>query len=162
MTWTVRLEPIGVTANLADGQSLIEALVNNGLHVLQECGRRGMCATCHVYIQSGMNQLSPKNRREERTLSMVATAKPNSRLACQTKVQGNGVVVQVPQGMYVDVMEDIEALIGRRTEQDLVHPITGEVLVEKGKLITRSIVDQLRDTRIQVSEYLKQTSEAIF
>jgi ferredoxin len=159
MTWAVRLEPIGVTANLQDGQSLIEALVDNGLHVLQECGRRGMCATCHIYIQSGMGQLSPKNRREERTLAMVATAKANSRLACQTKVQGNGVIVQVPQGMYVDVMADVEALIGRRTEQDLVHPITGEVLVEIGKLITRSIVNQLQDTRIQVSEYLKQSHE---
>jgi len=67
--------------------------------------------------------------------------------------------VQVPQGMYVDVMADVEALIGRRTEQDLVHPITGEVLVETGKLITRSIVNQLQDTRIQVSEYLKQSHE---
>lgn len=160
MTWSVRLEPLGVTANLEDGQPLIEALVNNGLHVLQECGRRGMCATCHVYIQSGMAHLSPKNRREERTLEMVATARPDSRLACQTKVHGNGVVVRVPQGMYVDVMEDIEALIGRRTEQDLVHPLTGEVLVESGKLITRSIVNQLQDTRIQVSEYLMQTREA--
>ncbi|MCS7031982.1 MAG: 2Fe-2S iron-sulfur cluster-binding protein [Gloeomargarita sp. SKYG116] len=162
MTWTVRLEPIGVTATLADGQPLIEALVDHGLHVLQECGRRGMCATCHVYIEQGMAQLSPKNRREERTLAVVTTAQPHSRLACQTKVLGNGVVVRVPQGMYLDVMEDIEALIGRRTEQDLVHPITGEVLVETGKLITRSIVDQLRATRIQVSEYLRQTREASF
>lgn len=159
MTWAVRLEPIGVTANLEDGQPLIEALVNHGLHVLQECGRRGMCATCHVYIQSGMPQVSPKNRREERTLAMVATAQPHSRLACQTKVQGNGIVVQVPQGMYVDVMADVEALIGRRTEQNLVHPLTGEVLVETGKLITRSIVNQLESTRIQVSEYLKQSRE---
>ncbi|APB32790.1 putative ferredoxin [Gloeomargarita lithophora Alchichica-D10] len=160
MTWAVRLEPIGVTANLTDGQPLIEALVNNGLNVLQECGRRGMCATCHVYIQAGMAQVSPKNRREERTLALVATAQSDSRLACQTKVQGNGVVVQVPQGMYVDAMTDIEALIGRRTEQDLVHPLTGEVLVETGKLITRSIVNQLQATRTQVSEYLNQTREA--
>ncbi|MEN9215587.1 MAG: 2Fe-2S iron-sulfur cluster-binding protein [Gloeomargarita sp. DG02_4_bins_56] len=160
MTWSVRLEPLGVTSNLQDGQALIDALVDHDLHVLQECGRRGMCATCHVYIQSGMAHLSPKNRREERTLSMVATARPDSRLACQTKVHGSGVVVRVPSGMYVNVMEDIEALVGRRTEQEIVHPLTGEVLVEIGKLITRSIVNQLQETRIQVGEYLKQTREA--
>ncbi|MEN9250104.1 MAG: 2Fe-2S iron-sulfur cluster-binding protein [Gloeomargarita sp. GXS_bins_116] len=162
MGWRVHLEPIGVTVQLEHGQSLIEALVEQGLHVLQECGRRGMCATCHVYIERGMDRLSPKNRREERTLAMVTTAQPHSRLACQTKVLGDDIVVRVPPGMYLDVMEDIEALIGRRTEQDLVHPLTGEVLVETGKLITRSIVDQLRTTRIQVSEYLQRTREAGF
>jgi hypothetical protein len=62
--------------------------------------------------------------------------------------------------MYIDAIEDIEALIGRRTEQPLLHPLTGEVVVESGKLITRSVITQLKDVRIAVGETLARTRDA--
>jgi len=55
------------------------------------------------------------------------------------------VVVELPPGMYVNSLKDIEVLIGRRAEQDLLHPRTGKVLVEQGKIITRSTVKQLEN-----------------
>ena len=54
----------------------------------------------------------------------------------------------------------IENLIGRRAEQALLHPITGQVVVEAGKLITRSVITQLEETRLQVGQYLAQTRDA--
>lgn len=159
MACRVRFEPLGIQDNLAPDSTLLAGLLANDFKVLKECGGRGMCATCHIYIQAGMDCLSPRTKREEKTLSVVANARPNSRLACQTKILRSGVTVEVPAGMYVDVVEDIEALIGRRTEMDLLHPISGELLVEAGKLITRSIVNQLRDTRVKVSEYLAHTQD---
>ena len=62
--------------------------------------------------------------------------------------------------MYVSEIEDIESLIGRRAEKNILHPITGEVLVEAGKLITRSMITQLQDTRASVGQYLANTSDA--
>ena len=156
----VRLEPIAQESAVQTNNNLLSALLENDLSVLKECGGRGMCATCHVYIKSGMDGLSPINRREQRTLEVITTCKPNSRLACQARVIGQGVVVELPAGMYVGAMvDDIESLIGRRAEQNILHPLNGKVLVEAGKLITRSMITQLQDTQAKSSEYLHQTQD---
>lgn len=161
MAKTVRLEPIAQETSVETNGNLLSVLINKDLDVLRECGGRGMCATCHVYVTQGMNQLSPINRREQRTLEVITTCRPNSRLACQARVQGNGVIVELPAGMYINSLQDIEVLIGRRAEQNLLHPITGQVLVEEGKLITRSMMKQLETTpTFKVSEYFSNSSEA--
>jgi ferredoxin len=146
MAKTVRLEPISQNASVETNGNLLSILINKDLDVLKECGGRGMCATCHVYVKDGMAALSPINRREQRTLEVITTCKSNSRLACQARVLQNGVIVELPPGMYINSIKDIEALIGRRAEQDLLHPLTGKVLVESGKLITRSMLKQIQDT----------------
>jgi ferredoxin len=155
----VRLEPIAQETAVQTNNNLLSALLENDLSVMKECGGRGMCATCHVYISQGMESLSPINRREQRTLEVITTCKPNSRLACQSRVIGQGVVVELPAGMYVGAGTDIESLIGRRAEQDILHPLNGKVLVEAGKLITRSMISQLEDTKAKASEYLATTQD---
>ena len=161
MAKTIKLDPIGQETSVETNGNLLSVLLNKELDVLKECGGRGMCATCHIYVQQGMGSLSPISRREQRTLGVITSCKPNSRLACQSRVMGEGVIVELPPGMYVNSLRDIEALIGRRAEQDMLHPITGEVLVESGKLITRSTMRQLEDTTsFKVGEYLTQSSEA--
>ena len=62
--------------------------------------------------------------------------------------------------MYINAVKDIDGLIGRRTQEDILHPITGKVLVEEGKLITRSMISQLNDTKVKVAQYLEGTEEA--
>ncbi len=160
MAKTVRLEPIAQETSVETNGNLLSVLINKDLDVLKECGGRGMCATCHVYVKEGMDSLSPVNRREQRTLEVITTCKPNSRLACQARVLRDGVIVELPPGMYVNSIKDIEALIGRRAEQDLLHPITGQVLVEAGKLITRSMLKQIEDTTsFNVGQYFSQSSD---
>lgn len=146
MVKTVRLEPIAQETSVETNGNLLSVLINKDLDVLKECGGRGMCATCHVYVKQGMEALSPVNRREQRTLEVITTCKPNSRLACQARVLANGVTVELPPGMYINSIKDIEALIGRRAEQNLLHPVTGQVLVEEGKLITRSVLKQIENS----------------
>jgi len=161
MAKTVRLEPIAQESSIQTNGNLLSVLLNKDLDVLKECGGRGMCATCHIYVQDGAEALTPINRREQRTLEVITSCKPNSRLACQARVIGEGVVVELPPGMYVNSLQDIEALIGRRAEAKLLHPITGAVLVEEGKLITRSMLKQLENTdTFKVSEYYTQSSQA--
>ncbi|PZV15823.1 MAG: (2Fe-2S)-binding protein [Leptolyngbya sp.] len=160
MAKIVRLEPISQDSSVETNGNLLSILINKDLDVLKECGGRGMCATCHVYVKSGMEGLSPVNRREQRTLEVITTCKPNSRLACQARVLNNGVVVELPPGMYINSIKDIEALIGRRAEQDLLHPITGQVLVEAGKLITRSMMKQIEDTTsFNMGQYLTNSKD---
>ena len=59
--------------------------------------------------------------------------------------------------MYISSHDDVEDLIGRRAQDDILHPLTGQVLVEEGKLITRSMISQLKSTQTQVSEFLSKS-----
>jgi ferredoxin len=154
---TVKINSINEETSVETNDNLLSLLIKKDLKVSQECGGRGMCATCHIFITDGMEQLSPMSRREQRTLEVITTCKMNSRLACQARVVGEGVVVELPAGMYVSEVEDIESLIGQRAEQDILHPLYGTVLVETGKLITRSMISQLRDTQGEVSKVLSQS-----
>jgi ferredoxin len=153
---TVRIDSINEETSVQTNDNLLSLLLDKELKVLQECGGRGICATCHIYIKDGMEQLSPMSRREQRTLEVITTCKMNSRLACQARVVGDGVVVDLPAGMYISEVEDIETLIGQRATQDILHPLYGTVLVESGKLITRSMISQLQQTRGEVSEVLSR------
>ena len=160
MAKTVRLEPIAQDTSVETNGNLLSVLLNKDLDVLRECGGRGMCATCHIYVKDGMNQLSAMNRREQRTLEVITSCQQNSRLACQARVLDNGVVVELPPGMYINSLKDIEDLIGRRAEQDLLHPITGKVLVEAGKLITRSTLKTISDSEnLNFNGYFTNSSE---
>ena len=157
MAKTVRLDPLGKETAIATSSNLLSVLLANDLEVAQECGGRGICATCHVHVTDGMDNVSPMSRREQRTLEVITSCRTDSRLACQAKVMGEGVVVELPAGMYISSNDDVEDLIGRRAEQDILHPISGQVLVEEGKLITRSVIGQLQTTQAQVSQYLSQS-----
>ena len=158
MVKTVRLEPIAQESTVETNSNLLSVLLHQDLSVLKECGGRGMCATCHIYVNDGMGELTPVSRREQRTLAIITSCQANSRLACQARVLGNGVVVALPKGMYVNSLQDIESLIGRRAVQDLLHPLTGKVLVEEGKLITRAMLRQIEYIKaFNLHDYLKRS-----
>ena len=159
MAKIVKLDPINQETSIKTNDNLLSGLLSNEINVLRECGGRGMCATCHIFIKEGMDSLSPLSRREQRTLGTITSCNMNSRLACQAQVIGEGIIVELPSGMYLSEIDDIEALIGRRAEQNILHPLDGRVLVEKGKLITRSMISQLQDTQVKVNEYLAHTQE---
>ena len=161
MAKTIKLDPLGTETAIKTNDNLLSGLLKNDLNIAKECGGRGMCSTCHIYVKEGMDSLSPMNRREKRTLGVITTCKVNSRLACQARVIAEGVVVELPSGMYLSQISDVEELIGRRAQQSILHPISGKVLVETGKLITRSMISQLKNTKGQVSQYLAQTDDAI-
>lgn len=161
MVKTVRLEPIAQETSVETNGNLLSVLMSKDLDVLRECGGRGMCATCHVYVKDGMEALSPINRREQRTLEVITSCKPNSRLACQARVMADGVIVELPPGMYINSIQDIEALVGRRAEQNLLHPVTGQILVEEGKLITRSMLKQIEQTTsFSFGDFFSNSSDA--
>lgn len=159
MAKVIKLDPLGTETAIKTNDNLLSGLLKSELNVLQECGGRGMCSTCHVYIKEGMSALSPLNRREKRTLEVITTCKINSRLACQARVLGEGVIIELPAGMYLSEIKDIDELIGRRAQQNILHPISGKILVEEGKLITRSMISQLQNTQGEVSQYLANTEE---
>ncbi|MGQ9837698.1 MAG: 2Fe-2S iron-sulfur cluster-binding protein [Cyanobacteriota bacterium] len=159
MVKQIRLEPLSRISEVDTYSNLLSAILSEDLQVSRECNGRGICATCHIYIKEGLDSLTPITPREAKTLEVITSAKTNSRLACQARVIADGVVVELPPGMYVNSLQDIEVLIGRRAEQDLLHPRTGKVLVEQGKVITRSTIKQLENEDFHIGSTLAQTRE---
>jgi ferredoxin len=160
MAKTIKIDPFNLETAIQTNDNLLSGLIKKDLNIMRECGGRGLCATCHIYVKDGIDSLSPISRREQRTLEVITTCNQYSRLACQARVLGEGVVVELPSGTYISQIDDVESLIGRRSEENILHPLTGAVLVEAGKLITRSMISQLKDTQGQVSEYLTKTTDA--
>lgn len=141
----IKLQPLNQDVEVSTDSTLLSVLLTQEMNVLQACGGQGRCATCHVYIQDGQNALSPKSEQEILTLSFITTSKENSRLACQARVWEDGVVIELPQGMYIGSIGELKSLIGKRAQQNLIHPLTGEVLVEEGKLILRSALEKMAE-----------------
>lgn len=157
MAKRITLEPIAQEASVQTNDNLLSMLLKHELNVQWKCGGRGCCSTCHVYIQEGVESLSPKSRRELKTLELISSCEDNSRLACQARVLGEGVVVELPAGMYLSEIDNLDALIGRRVQQPILHPLDGTVLVEGGMVITRSLVCQLQEALVQIDRLLART-----
>ena len=61
MAKIVKLDPINQETSIKTNDNLLSGLLSNELNVLRECGGRGMCATCHIYIKEGMDTTATIN-----------------------------------------------------------------------------------------------------
>ncbi|GAB4246873.1 MAG: 2Fe-2S iron-sulfur cluster-binding protein [Candidatus Methylacidiphilales bacterium] len=155
---TVILRPLNDSVVVKTECTVLDTLLARRCEVAMACGGQGICSTCHVYIKEGADALTPPTDRERRTLSLLTNSQGNSRLACQAKVIGEGLVVELPEGMFVQSLSELESLVGRRTDVSIRHPKDGRVLIEKGKIITRSRILELKDVNFNVMEARSQTT----
>ena len=67
------------------GTSIMQAAVSNGVRgIVGECGGQLMCATCHVYVEAGGEELPPQTEDEHDMLELAASpVDERSRLSCQ-------------------------------------------------------------------------------
>lgn len=67
------------------GQSILQIALDNDIPMEHACGGNGFCTTCMCQVRKGMNQLSPRNDREEN----MGIMEDPKRLSCQAVVEGN-------------------------------------------------------------------------
>lgn len=146
----VHLEPFGRRVEVKTQDRVLDALLADNLGVAMACGGKGLCATCHVRVEVGMEMLTPRTARETRTLGLVTGADECSRLSCQARILGDGVRVSLPDGMFIESARDLESLIGRRATDNILHPVDMRVLVPKGKLVTRTKIMELKDLDVDL------------
>jgi ferredoxin len=152
-TVKVKFEADGLrTVEMMPEAYLLDALLAHNIEVKQLCNRRGLCATCHVYVTKNPDSLSPPTSKESLTLSVLTGARANSRLSCQARIIGDGVEVALPEGLYIDSFESLEKLIGQRAQVAILHPVTGDVLVPANKIIIRSIVEKLEHLNFDIAK----------
>lgn len=76
-----------------EGQTVLQASLAAGIPHYHACGGKGQCTTCRVLVLQGQEQLTPPTSYE-RAIKNIKKFPDNVRLACQSKVNGEGVKVQ--------------------------------------------------------------------
>jgi 2Fe-2S ferredoxin len=78
--------------------SLLAIAEEAGVEINHSCGGVCACATCHVYVTSGLSSCSAPTEDEEDELDAAPAVTPESRLSCQCVPNGTAdVVVVVPR-----------------------------------------------------------------
>jgi ferredoxin len=144
--------PINKVADVDAGANLLQVLLANEFKVRSVCRGRGICATCSVKVRSNPGNLSPATPQEKKTLSLIVGADATTRLACQSRVIGDGVTLELPQGLYVENLQELLDLIGEEAVSDYLHPVTGAVLIPRSKVITRSQLQLFKTLSAEVSQ----------
>lgn len=79
------------------GQDLLDLAMDNGINIEHACGGVCACSTCHIYVKEGMASLSEAQDAELDRVEEAPGLQRNSRLACQSVIEGDGpIVVEVP------------------------------------------------------------------
>lgn len=68
------------------GLSLMEFLKGSDYDILATCGGMALCATCHVSVLEGFEQLHEISDDEYAMLDTLPNITENSRLSCQLKL----------------------------------------------------------------------------
>lgn len=66
--------------------SLMEVLKASDYQILATCGGMALCATCHVQVKEGLDNLPEPTNEEMDMLDTLPDAGFDSRLACQIRI----------------------------------------------------------------------------
>lgn len=80
------------TVEAEPGRTVLQIALDNGVPMEHACGGNGFCTTCMCRVKRGMENLSPRNDREEN----MGITDDNDRLGCQAKVHGD-VTIEVAE-----------------------------------------------------------------
>jgi 2Fe-2S ferredoxin len=80
--------PSGKTYDVAEGSTLLQALLSVGERIASKCEGKGQCGACHLFVQEGRKGLSKIAREENEKLDTIVGVGSKSRLACQAVLLG--------------------------------------------------------------------------
>ena len=89
--------PNGADITAQVGDSICEALLDNGVKIEHACDMSKACTTCHVLVRQGLDSLAEADEAEEDLLDRAWGLEAQSRLSCQALVAGQDLVVEIPK-----------------------------------------------------------------
>jgi uncharacterized 2Fe-2S/4Fe-4S cluster protein (DUF4445 family) len=98
MPKSVTFQPYGLTIEVPEGENLLRAALEAGVHINASCGGEGVCGKCRILLESGTLECPPSPHLTEKEWEL------GYRQACQCRVVSD-VVVRIPP----------ESLLDRRT-----------------------------------------------
>lgn len=89
--------PAGKEIDAATGESICEALLENGVEIEHACEMSCACTTCHVVVREGFASLGELDESEEDLLDRAWGLEPTSRLSCQAIMARENVTIEIPK-----------------------------------------------------------------
>ncbi len=89
--------PEGKEISAATGDSICEALLENGVPIEHACEMSCACTTCHVVVRDGFASLGELDESEEDLLDRAWGLEPTSRLSCQAILARQDVTIEIPK-----------------------------------------------------------------
>lgn len=87
--------PAGNTIPVAEGISILEALLGAGGNIPHKCEGQANCGSCHIFLHDGRKTVSKMQRLENERLDSIVGVGSKSRLACQTRFGGGDVTIEL-------------------------------------------------------------------
>lgn len=89
--------PEGAVVEARTGTTILDAALEASLEIEHACEKSCACTTCHVILREGFDSLEASGEDEDDMLDKAWGLEPESRLACQAKVGGEDLVVEIPK-----------------------------------------------------------------
>jgi ferredoxin, 2Fe-2S len=89
------VQPSGKTYTVAEGITILEALLAAEEPVQHKCGGNAKCGSCHIFVQEGRKSVSKIQALENEKLDTIVGIGSKSRLACQTRIGTENITVEL-------------------------------------------------------------------
>lgn len=89
--------PDGMVVEAESGETILDVALRNGIHIEHACEKSCACTTCHVVVREGFDSLEESDELEDDMLDKAWGLEPESRLSCQSKVDDEDLVVDIPK-----------------------------------------------------------------
>lgn len=81
---------------IAEGESVLDVCLENGIELQHNCGGVCGCSTCHIYVNRGMDNIQEISDKEEDFIDRAVNPRINSRLGCQCILIDGDIEVTLP------------------------------------------------------------------
>ena len=88
------LDPVEL--DIAEGESVLDVCLENGIELQHNCGGVCGCSTCHVYVNSGEDNVQEISDKEEDFIDRAVNPRINSRLGCQCVMIDGDIEITIP------------------------------------------------------------------
>lgn len=89
--------PEGAVIEAPAGQTVLDALLDNGIELEHACEKSCACTTCHVVVREGFASLDASEETEDDLLDKAWGLESTSRLSCQAVVRETPLVIEIPK-----------------------------------------------------------------
>ena len=88
------LDPVEL--DIAEGESVLDVCLENGIELQHNCGGVCGCSTCHIYVNSGEDNVQEISDKEEDFIDRAVNPRINSRLGCQCVMIDGDIEITIP------------------------------------------------------------------
>jgi 2Fe-2S ferredoxin len=92
---TMTIMPQGKSVDVAEGATILEALLASSTAILHKCNGKAECGACHIFVHDGRKSISKIGAAENAKLDTIVGVGSKSRLACQARIGAENLTIEI-------------------------------------------------------------------